>query len=449
MSNYIVNLLHLKDQNIKIDENSEFTEEMKVNGATYVVVPATLTYTPCACEKCGAVNDSHQVVKHGFHKPSFIKIGRITDRFAYLKLRKQRFLCRECGETFIASSPLVEKHCFISNPLKGMILGMAGNTQAMKTIAYECAVSVSTVIRGIDNASQSFLKNPHSLPEQLSFDECKFTEKDLSFICIDAKSHEFVDILPSRKQSDLLSYFQRYDLSAREKVTAVVMDMYKPYELLVPQLFPNAVVVTDRFHIVQHLNVGLNRIRIEVMNKLRYTQPRDYKKLKDLWKLILMNREELDFDKYFYHPLFDGLVTQKMMVDYMINLSPRLLQAYEIINHLKFSVHEMDAESFFEDLLASRTITLRRYVRQTLQTFKRREKSVRAAMDNAISNGPIEGINNKIKTIKRTGYGYRNFERLRIRVLLCAQIDRAKRLEEERQKAARKLKREQKKQLIA
>ncbi|MFR4616300.1 MAG: transposase [Streptococcus salivarius] len=32
-----------------------------------------------------------------------------------------------------------------------------------------------------------------------------------------------------------------------------------------------------------------------------------------------------------------------------------------------------------------------------------------------LSNGPIEGVNNKVKNIKRSGYGYRNFYHLRSR----------------------------------
>ncbi|MFL2129820.1 transposase, partial [Ruoffia sp. FAM 26255] len=84
--------------------------------------------------------------------------------------------------------------------------------------------------------------------------------------------------------------------------------------------------VIDRFHIVQLLNNTLNRYRIKVMNTIRYNRPRDYTKLKQLWKLIQKNRESLDFEDYHIHRLFDGLVTQKSMVNYMLSIDPRLEQ---------------------------------------------------------------------------------------------------------------------------
>ncbi|MBG9977685.1 transposase [Facklamia tabacinasalis] len=79
------------------------------------------------------------------------------------------------------------------------------------------------------------------------------------------------------------------------------MDMYSPYRDFLPRLFPDARIIIDRFHIVQLLNRVLNSYRIRVMNRLHYTQPRDYTKLKRLWKLLLKPREALDFTHYHTH----------------------------------------------------------------------------------------------------------------------------------------------------
>mgnify|MGYP003099015751 CR=1 FL=1 len=45
------------------------------------------------------------------------------------------------------------------------------------------------------------------------------------------------------------------------------MDMFSPYYQLAKQLFPNAKIVLDRFHIVQHLSRAMNRVRIQIMNQ--------------------------------------------------------------------------------------------------------------------------------------------------------------------------------------
>ena len=99
----------------------------------------------------------------------------------------------------------------------------------------------------------------------------------------------------------------------------------------------------------------------------------------------------------------------------------------------------MDSNSFFNDIMATRKVTLRRYVRTTLQTFTKREASIRAAMDYSYSNGALEGMNNKIKNNKRAGYGFSNFRRFKTKVFLTCEFhrirkERKRRLKEERQK---------------
>ena len=131
-------------------------------------------------------------------------------------------------------------------------------------------------------------------------------------------SHKLLEI--HYAQDALRDYFMRYSYEGRMQVKTVTMDMYGPYYLFLQRIFPNAEIVIDRFHIVQLLNNTLNRYRIKVMNTIRYNRPRDYTKLKQLWKLIQKKRESLDFVDYHIHRLFDGLVTQKSMVNYMLSI---------------------------------------------------------------------------------------------------------------------------------
>jgi transposase len=50
-------------------------------------------------------------------------------------------------------------------------------------------------------------------------------------------------------------------------VRGVVIDMYEPYIQLIKQCFPNAEIIIDRFHVVQHLNRAMNQLRIQTMKK--------------------------------------------------------------------------------------------------------------------------------------------------------------------------------------
>lgn len=192
------------------------------------------------------------------------------------------------------------------------------------------------------------------------------------------------------------------------------MDMYSPYMSLVKRCFPNAVIIIDRFHIIQHLNRALNSYRVQVMNDIRYTRPSDYRKLKKLWKLILKNREDLDFSNYKSHRLFEGLMTEEMMVKYLLNIDERFALIYKLINDLKFAIKHHHYERFIEVLEKSRHNVLPRKVRTTVNTLMLYKDDIYYSCLYTISNGPIEGINNKIKNIERSGYGYRILEILNL-----------------------------------
>lgn len=103
---------------------------------------------------------------------------------------------------------------------------------------------------------------------------------------MDPDAHKIIDVLESRTQNYLIDYFSTYPLSERLKVNYVVMDMFKPYLSVIETYFSNAKIIIDTFHVVQHLNTALNRIRTEPMRNYRYSQPREYRKLKQLWKLV-------------------------------------------------------------------------------------------------------------------------------------------------------------------
>ncbi|MGO4938380.1 hypothetical protein ACTQ54_12410 [Fundicoccus sp. Sow4_H7] len=95
MNHFIEKTLQLKDPNITID--TEKVDEVKVNGRFSLIYYGKLSYTPKACECCGIINNAFQVVKNGYRTDSRITLNTISAMPAYLKLKKQRFSCRECG----------------------------------------------------------------------------------------------------------------------------------------------------------------------------------------------------------------------------------------------------------------------------------------------------------------------------------------------------------------
>ena len=92
------------------------------------------------------------------------------------------------------------------------------------------------------------------------------TEKlAISFIAQDYETKKIITILDNRRQTTIRSHFFKYSKEAREGVKIVTMDMSGNYIPLIKTIFPNAKIVLDRFHIVQHMNRTLKQTRIQIM----------------------------------------------------------------------------------------------------------------------------------------------------------------------------------------
>ncbi|REH89662.1 ISL3 family transposase, partial [Staphylococcus felis] len=101
------------------------------------------------------------------------------------------------------------------------------------------------------------------------FKSVKNVSGSMRFIYVNALTHRIIDIVEDRRLRSLKDYFYRFSLNDRRCVKTVTIDMYEPYMNLIKELFPNAKIIIDRFHIIQALNRALNMARVAVMNTFR------------------------------------------------------------------------------------------------------------------------------------------------------------------------------------
>ena len=207
-SNYILNLLNIKDENIKITSNSVIYE--KFDDIEYKVIEGILSYQPLFCPKCGCVfNDEQTYEKNGF-KSSDVLLLDICGHGCILRLKKQIFLCHSCNKKFFSTTNLVNKGCFISNSVKYAIALDLKNKISEKDIANRYRVSPNTIERIIDSYYDGQKLYKHYLPEVLSFDEFKSVKSAdgaMSFNMCDAKTGKIINIVEDRKLNSLIRYF--------------------------------------------------------------------------------------------------------------------------------------------------------------------------------------------------------------------------------------------------
>ena len=417
MNNYILNLLNNKDKNIFILPN---IEERLIKNKKYKVIEGILTYIPDYCPCCGCVNESHNdIIKWGYRRNCKIKIPKISNCFSLLILHKQRFFCKNCGNTFIAETNLIDKNKNISNNTELQINLELMTKQSEKDIAKRLDVSVSKIDRKLNEISSHTVLRHSSLPKSMNWDEFKATKDTkgkMAFIITDNDNGNIFDIQDSRKSIDLEKYFRRYSRNERNKVKHISTDFYSGYIHLAKNLFKNAEISIDRFHIVVQAYNALNNTRVKLCNK---SNP-NYNKFKYYWKLIVKNENDLTDDKH-YSKCFRKEVSQKEVVQYLINTDKTLKNTYECYQGIINSLKEKDFNKF-KSIVLHRNENISNKMKQALKLYNENLKYIENSFKYDINNGVIEGTNNLIKCLKRIAFGYRKYDHFIARIFLIKGI---------------------------
>ena len=380
------------------------------------------------------LNIEDVIVKNIFHSDSYVKItleteptehicpvcGKITKRIhdyrmqtikdlplqfkhCYLVLRKRRYVC-SCGKRFYENYSFLPKYFQRTSRMTAFIADALHDTRSITSVAKMCNVSTATVNRILDTISYG---RP-DIPLAISIDEFKGNAGGQKYQCIlvDPIKHSVLDILPSRSQTQLVSYFRGIPKKERYRVKFFVCDMWRPYTELAQSFFPNATVVIDKYHFIRQVTWAIENVRKRIQKTMPGYLRKYYKRSRSL---ILTRYDKLKDEKKQECDLMllynDDLRLAHYLKEwfYRICQNPRYSeQRKELLEWI--STAEQSQLLEFEKCAA----TYRHWCKEILNAFKYSH----------ISNGPTEGFNNKIKVLKRTSYGIRNFEHFRSRILL-------------------------------
>ena len=324
-------------------------------------------------------------------------------KHCYLILRKRRYCC-SCGKRFYENYSFLPRYFQRTSRMTAFIADALHNTCSITSIAKMCNVSTATVNRILDTISFS---RP-GIPTALSIDEFKGNAGGQKYQCIlvDPIKHSVLDILPSRSQTQLVTYFRNIPKKERYRVNFFVCDMWKPYTELAHTFFPNAAVIIDKYHFTRQETWAVENVRKRIQKTMPVSLRKYYKRSRSL---ILNHYNKLKDEK-------------KKECDLMLLYNDDLRLAhylkewfYKICQNPRYSEQRRE---FFEWISTAEQSQLAEF-EKCAATYKHWSKEILNAFKYShISNGPTEGFNNKIKVLKRTSYGIRNFEHFRTRILL-------------------------------
>ena len=391
-NDFIKNLLDLKGVIVK-------KVRYKKN---FVKIHIELPIREQTCPYCKA-----KTTKIKDYRTQVIKDIPIRFKTTLLSYRKRRYQCKECGKTFYEKAHFLPKRARKTTRVTEFIVDRLKTKQSMKDIAQDADVSINTVSRVLPSLAVS----AKHLPEVLCIDEFKgntgYYKYQVSLM--DGKTRKPIDIIECRYKTHLLDYFNNFSLQERKKVKYVVTDLWKTYKDLANTYFPNAKVVADKFHFVRYSTEALDSIRKQVQDKLPRAERKYFKHSK---KLLLSRYDKLKDEK------------QKEELNYiLINYSENLRIAYREKEEMLKIIQMTDKVKAIE--------SLNNWVKRNLEcgipalqncakTYFNWITEIRNALKVPYSNGPMEGFNNKIKTLKRVAFGFRNFTHFKARILLMA-----------------------------
>ena len=209
------------------------------------------------------------------------------------------------------------------------------------------------------------------------------------------------------KGGDALKPFWRRLRRSGARIKAVAIDMSAAYIEAVSTHLPEATIVFDHFHVIKLLNEKLSDLRRDLYREATDLLHKDV--LKGTRWLLLKNPDNLNRDRKEAERLQEAL-----------RLNQPLATAYYMKEELRLLWSKPDkgkAETFLADWINRAMVSGIRMLMKFAQTMTAHRTGILAYYDYPISTGPLEGTNNKIKTMKRQAYGFRDPEFLKLRIL--------------------------------
>lgn len=200
-----------------------------------------------------------------------------------------------------------------------------------------------------------------------------------------------------RKEETMNEFFQWLGKRKARSIRAVCCDMWAPYLKSIRSHLPQAEVLFDRFHIVQHLNRALDEIRREEVRRLKWDETVDLKKTR---YILLKNPWNLN-------------PKEKRRLSHLVKLNLRVVRGYllkESFQKFWDYISSGWAEKHLKHWLWWASHSRLEPMKEFARMIRRHLDGILAWTKLRVSNGALEGMNNKVKLVSHRAFGFRNVD---------------------------------------
>lgn len=318
-----------------------------------------------------------------------------------------RVRCSDCGRLSVEKIPWSLGKCRLTVPLISY-LTLFAELLPWKQVAHLFGVHWNTVKNAVAAAVEYGLAH-REIGTVLYFGVDEISRKKGHVYCTnvyDLKEKRLLWTGKGRDKATIDRFFAEVGHQLSPTVTGICCDMWQPYIDTLTAYYPNVVLVFDKFHLIAHLNKAVDEVRKEEARELKKSDPDILKGTRYIW---LKNPVNLT-DK------------QRVRLSELEKMNLRINRGYllkEAFSQIWTYRTKGWARRFLKQWFWWATHSRLKPMRDFAWMVRRHEDGILNYFKIPLSNGIVEGLNNKAKVISHRAYGYRSFETYRLALYLC------------------------------
>ena len=392
--------INLSLDNFKISETKEIGSKIFIYGET--------TETAVHCHTCGELTNNF----HSYDAERCVKHLPIFEKSAYVIYKPKRYICKQCNPegTTTTATPTWHpvKSEFTDHYECRLIIDLVGSTISDVAIKNDLT---EKEIQGILDRHLTG-KVDWKLFERLGvlgLDDISIKKgyKDYLSVITSRVDNEIrlLGLIKGRKKKDIKAFFKSIPSRLKKTVSAVCVDMYSGYVNAAKEVFnPSVAIIVDRYHVARLYRASVDKFRQQILKELkRHLSNSAYEKIKHVTHILRRGNECLSKE-------------DKEKLEIVFSHSHELSEAYRLtleLTHI-FNTHYTPTEAlgkFAQWILDVRKTKLTCF-NKFISTLRKFKQEIANYFIERQTSGFVEGLNNKIKVLKRRCYGIFNLKHL-------------------------------------
>ena len=352
------------------------------------------------CQRCGErASGTHSWTQRKIRDLSFA-----TAR-TWITCRYRKVFCVHCQGIHIEDLELFHPYLRVTTRLARYIYQLC-SFMTVSEVARHLGIDWKTV----KNIDKFYLERDYGQPDYkdlriLAVDEISIRKgQNYLTVVLDFLTGRVVFVGKKRKAKTLKRFFNKLTGKQRRGIEAVAMDMWDPFIRAVTDKLPRAKIVFDLFHIVANFNQVIDKVRNSEYRKASKDDKTVYKGAK---YLLLKNRKNIR--RQSHRQQLKELLALNQVINTVMILKEKLKHIWTYRSRT-WAIKALDQ---WCDLARSLKI---RSVNTFVRMLERHRYGIINHCDYPIHTGKLEGVNNKIKVIKRKAYGFHDLRYFTLKI---------------------------------